>query len=186
MSLTSIGFRDAQTRARGAHARRRWLALPLESIRKNRSNRMAVVEKSIEIEVPVQTAYNQWTQFEQFPHFMEGVERVRQIAPDRLHWVADIGGRVKEWDARIVEQKPDERIAWRSESGVANDGIVTFHPTGSGTRIDLAVEYEPDGFTEAIGDALGFMSRRVEGDLERFKEFIEQRGTETGSWRGQI
>ena len=96
---------------------------------------MAVVEKSIEIDVPVSTAYNQWTQFEEFPHFMEGVERVRQLAPDRLHWVADVGGRVKEWDARIVDQTPDARIAWRSEDGAANDGVVTFHSAGSGTRV---------------------------------------------------
>lgn len=147
---------------------------------------MAVVEKSIEIDVPVRIAYNQWTQFEEFPHFMEGVERVRQLAPDRLHWVADIGGHVKEWDARIVDQTPDERIAWRSESGTANDGVVTFHPDGDRTRIDLSVEYEPEGFTEHVGDAMGFMSRRVEGDLERFKEFIEKRGSETGAWRGEI
>ena len=147
---------------------------------------MAVVEKSIEIDVPVQTAYNQWTQFEEFPNFMEGVDRVEQLADDRLHWVAEIGGRHKEWDARIVDQEPDQRIAWKSESGAANDGIVTFHSAGTGTRIDLAVEYEPEGFAEEVGDALGFMSRRVEGDLERFKEFIEQRGHETGAWRGKI
>ena len=147
---------------------------------------MAVVEKSIEIDVPVQTAYNQWTQFEEFPHFMEGVERVRQEAPDRLHWIADVGGHVKEWDARIIEQTPDQRIVWRSESGAMNDGIVTFHSNGTGTRVDLAVEYEPEGFTEEVGDALGFMTRRVEGDLERFKEYIEQRGRETGAWRGTI
>ena len=147
---------------------------------------MAVIEKSITIDVPVSTAYNQWTQFEEFPHFMEGVERVQQLGPDRLHWIADVGGRVKEWDARIVEQRPDERIAWRSEAGAANDGIVTFHREGQGTRIDLAVEYEPDGLAEHVGDAMGFMSRRVEGDLERFKEFIEQRGTATGSWRGAL
>ena len=147
---------------------------------------MAVVEKSIEIEVPVRTAYNQWTQFEQFPNFMEGVERVDQLTDDRLHWVAEIDGRHKEWDARIVDQEPDQRIAWKSESGATNDGIVTFHSAGTGTRINLAVEYEPDGFAEEVGDALGFMSRRVEGDLERFKEFIEPRGHETGSWRGKI
>ena len=147
---------------------------------------MAVIEKSIDIEVPVETAYNQWTQFEEFPQFMEGVERVRQLAPDRLHWIADVGGRVKEWDARIVEQRPDERIAWRSESGAANDGIVTFHRSGTGTRVNLSIEYEPEGFAEHVGDAMGFMTRRVEGDLERFKEFIEQRGRETGAWRGTI
>ncbi len=147
---------------------------------------MAVIEKSIEIDVPLQAAYNQWTQFEEFPEFMEGVERVRQLAPDRLHWVADIGGHVKEWEARIVDQQPDERIAWRSEGGTANDGIVTFHNEGGHTRVDLTIEYDPQGFAENVGDALGFMSRRVEGDLERFKEFIERRGRETGGWRGTI
>ncbi len=147
---------------------------------------MTVIEKSIEIDVPLRAAYNQWTQFEEFPEFMEGVERVRQLAPDRLHWIADIGGHVKEWDALIVDQKPDERIAWRSEAGTANDGIVTFHQEGDHTRIDLSIEYDPQGFAENVGDALGFMSRRVEGDLERFKEFIERRGHETGGWRGTI
>jgi len=147
---------------------------------------MSVIEKSIEVDAPLQATYNQWTQFEEFPEFMEGVERVRQLAPDRLHWVADIGGHVKEWEALIVDQKPDERIAWRSEDGAANDGVVTFHSEGDHTRVDLTIEYDPQGFAENVGDALGFMSRRVEGDLERFKEFLERRGRETGGWRGTI
>lgn len=147
---------------------------------------MSVIEKSIEVDAPLQATYNQWTQFEEFPEFMEGVERVRQLAPDRLHWVADIGGHVKEWEGLIVDQKPDERIAWRSEDGAANDGVVTFQSEGDHTRVDLTIEYDPQGFAENVGDALGFMSRRVEGDLERFKEFLERRGREAGGWRGTI
>jgi uncharacterized membrane protein len=147
---------------------------------------MATIEKSIDIEVPVRAAYNQWTQFEEFPRFMEGVEAVQQLSDDRLHWIADIGGRRKEWDARITEQIPDQRISWRSEAGAANDGIVSFQPLDEGTRINLLVQYDPEGMVENVGDAMGFMDRRVGGDLQRFKEFIEERGRETGGWRGSI
>ena len=148
---------------------------------------MSQIEQSIEVKVPVRTAYNQWTQFEDFPQFMEGVQRVDQLSDTRLHWVADIAGTRKEWDARITEQTPDDRIAWTSETGARNAGVVTFHKLSpEKTRIMLQLEYEPEDATETVGDALGFVSRRVTGDLERFKEFIESRGRETGAWRGEV
>lgn len=148
---------------------------------------MGSIEKSIEVDVPVTTVYNQWTQFEEFPRFMEGVQEVRQLDDSRLYWKADVGGRDKEWHARIIEQVPDQRIAWQSEQGAQNGGQVTFEPVdGSRTRITLNMQYEPDDFVESAGNVLGFVSRRVQGDLERFKEFIETRGRETGAWRGSI
>jgi uncharacterized membrane protein len=148
---------------------------------------MARVEKDIEVAVPVRAAYNQWTQFEEFPNFMEGVREVRQVDDKHLHWRADVAGREHEWDAEIREQIPDEKVIWQSTSGPTNAGIVKFAPIGpEKTRVHLEMSYEPQGAVESAGDALGFLSRRVEGDLERFKEFIEQRGTETGAWRGEI
>jgi uncharacterized membrane protein len=148
---------------------------------------MAIIEKSIEVQVPVRTAYNQWTQFEEFPRFMEGVKEVHQVSDANLHWIAEVGGKRQEWDARISEQVPDERVAWTSTSGDRNAGVVTFHRIGDGvTRIMLQMEYEPEGAAEKVGDWLGVASRRVEGDLKRFKEFIEERGAETGGWRGEI
>ena len=145
---------------------------------------MSRIEKSIDVNVPVHTAYNQWTQFESFPQFMEGVEDVQQLDDKRLHWRAQIGGKQKEWDAEIVEQQPDRRVAWRSLDGAPNDGVVTFEPIDADrTRVTLALDYEPEGFLENVGDALGFVSGRVQGDLKRFKEFIESRGAETGAWR---
>ena len=148
---------------------------------------MATIERSIDVDVPVRVAYNQWTQFEDFPKFMEGVQTVRQLDDKRLHWTAVIGGRKEEWDAEITEQIPDERIAWRARSGATNAGVVTFHRLGdSKTRIMLQLEYDPQGVVENVGDALGVVSRRVESDLQRFKEFIESRGRETGAWRGEI
>lgn len=148
---------------------------------------MENITKSIDVMVPVRTAYDQWTQFEEFPRFMEGVEEVRQLDDKHLHWVANIGGKRKEWRARITEQIPDERIAWRSEDGAFNAGVVTFHHISDNkTRVTLQMDYEPEGITEKAGDAIGIVSRRVQGDLERFKEFIEKRGRETGAWRGTI
>jgi uncharacterized membrane protein len=148
---------------------------------------MATVEKSIEINLPVRTVYNQWTQFEEFPRFMEGVEQVTQLDDTRLHWVAEIGGVRREWDAQIVEQRPDQVIAWRSTTGPTNAGMVTFQPLGpESTRVALRLEYEPEDLVEKAGDKLGVVSKRVEGDLERFQEFIEQRGAETGAWRGEV
>jgi len=148
---------------------------------------MSLIEQSIEVNVPAKTAYNQWTQFEEFPKFMEGVKAVQQLDAKRLHWRAEIAGKEKEWDAEITEQIPDQRIAWRSRSGAPNGGVVTFHvlsPTRS--KVMLQMEYDPETFIEKAGDAVGIVSQRVTGDLERFKDFIESRGRETGAWRGEI
>jgi len=148
---------------------------------------MANIEQSIEVGVPVRTAYDQWTQFEEFPRFMEGVESVTQMDEKRLHWVAEIAGKREEWDAEITEQTPDQRVAWTNTSGAKNAGVVTFHHlTDDRTRVMLQLDYEPEGLVEHVGSALGVVSRRVEGDLERFKDFIEERGRETGAWRGEI
>jgi uncharacterized membrane protein len=148
---------------------------------------MSTIDKAIEVNVPVSTAYNQWTQFEDFPKFMEGVEEVRQLDDTHQHWCANIGGKRKEWDAVITEQVPDQRIAWQSTSGAPNGGVVTFHRIDDNTtNIMLQVEYDPQGIAENVADAVGIVSSRVEGDLERFKDFIESRGQETGAWRGQV
>jgi len=148
---------------------------------------MSTVEESIEINVPVRTAYDQWTQFETFPQFMEGVTAVQQLDDTHLHWVADIGGVHREWDAEITEQHPDERVAWRSREGAENAGVVTFHRLDDDhTKVMLQLEFDPEGFTEVAGDKLGFVKRRAVGDLERFKDFIEHRGSETGAWRGEV
>ena len=148
---------------------------------------MASVDSTIEVEVPVQTAYNQWTQFEEFPNFMEGVREVQQLDDERLYWKAEVGGEEKEWYAHITRQVPDNVLAWESEGGVKNDGTVVFKAIDSArTEIELHLDFEPEGMKEEVGSALGVVSRRVEGDLKRFKEFIETRGTETGAWRGEI
>jgi uncharacterized membrane protein len=148
---------------------------------------MSTIEKSVTVDVPVTTAYDQWTQFESFPQFMEGVEAVQQLDDKRLHWKAEIAGVEREWDAEIVHQEPDQRVSWRSTTGTRNDGTVSFTSEGAGsTRITLVLEYEPEGMVEKAGDALNIVERRVQGDLERFKTFIESRGTETGAWRGEV
>ena len=148
---------------------------------------MSVIEKSIEINVPVRAAYNQWTQFEEFPKFMEGVKQVQQIDEKHLHWKADIGGKEKEWNAEITEQIPDQRIAWTSRGGAMNAGVVTFHRlSDSRSKVMLQMEYDPQGFIENVGDTVGIVTQRVQGDLERFKKYIETRGQESGAWRGTI
>ncbi len=148
---------------------------------------MAQIEKSIDVKVPVRTAYNQWTQFEEFPQFMEGVESIKQMGDKHLHWKAKIGGSTEEWDAEISEQIPDTRVAWHSISGAENAGAVNFHYLNpEETRVTLSMDYETSGVKEMVGDKLGFASRKIEGDLERFKTFIESRGSETGAWRGEI
>ena len=148
---------------------------------------MNTIESSIEVEVPVSTAYNQWTQFEEFPQFMEGVEQVQQTDDTHLHWVAEFGGEREEWDAEITEQKPDERVAWRSTSGNDNAGVVTFHRLDdTHTRVMVQMDYAPEGVKEKVGDMLGAPDRRIAGDLDRFKELIEARGAETGGWRGEV
>ena len=148
---------------------------------------MAKVTKSVTVNVPVPTAYNQWTQFESFPQFMEGVKEVRQMDDKHLHWKAEVGGKMEEWDAEIVEQIPDQRIAWRATNGQMNAGAVDFHRVDENqTEITLVMEVVPKGIVETVGGALGFLDRRVGQDLETFKEFIEHRGTETGAYRGEI
>jgi uncharacterized membrane protein len=148
---------------------------------------MSTTEQSIDVNVPVRTAYNQWTQFEDFPMFMEGVEEVKQITDTRLRWRAEIAGVEREWEAEIDEQRPDERIAWHAIDGPTNAGVVTFHRIDDAkTRVMLQLEFEPDDALEKTGDALGFVKRRTKGDMERFKKFIESRGTETGAWRGEV
>jgi len=145
------------------------------------------IEKSIDINVPVRTAYNQFTQFEEFPRFMEGVESVKQLNDTTLHWVANVGGERKEWRARVTEQVPDHHIAWRSEGGDFTSGVVSFQALGPDkTRVTVRLNYEPKGATEKLGDMLSMGSHRVDGDLERFKDFIESKGHETGAWRGTV
>lgn len=145
------------------------------------------VERTVTVEVPVRTAYNQWTQFEEFPQFMGGVQEVTQVDDSTLHWVAEIGGVRREWEAAILEQVPDQKVAWAATGGATNAGAVHFAPSGPDhTLVTLHLEFEPEGLVEKVGDALGVVERQAEADLQRFKTFIEQRGAETGSWRGQV
>ena len=149
---------------------------------------MERIEKSIEVKCPVRTVYNQWTQFEEFPRFMSGVKEVKQLDDTHVHWHAEIWGKDKEWDAEITEQVPDQRISWRSTTGDApNGGTVRFEPVGADrTRVRLAMEYEPQGAVEKIGDAVGIMTARVQNSVENFKKYIENRGQESGAWRGEV
>ncbi|GGT16501.1 SRPBCC family protein [Streptomyces chromofuscus] len=149
---------------------------------------MSQVEESIKVDVPVRTAYNQWTQFESFPEFMGGVERIEQRTDTLTHWVTKVGGVRREFDAAITEQIPDERVAWTTIGGETEQaGVVTFHRIDDDTtKIMLQVDYDPEGLAENVGDKLGFVKRQVSGDLKRFKEFIEDRGAETGAWRGKV
>ncbi len=148
---------------------------------------MTETSASVDVTVPVRTAYNQWTQFEEFPRFMEGIQSVKQIDDRHLKFRAKIFGKEEAWTAEITEQEPDLRIAWKSTEGAHNAGVVTFHRLNDHeSRVHLQMQYEPAGIAESVGDALGFLKRRVEGDLKRFKEFIESEGDETGAWRGEI
>ncbi|MBT2526467.1 SRPBCC family protein [Streptomyces sp. ISL-99] len=149
---------------------------------------MSTVKETVEVEVPVRTAYNQWTQFEEFPNFMEGVEEVRQIDDRHNHWTTKIGGVKREFDTEIVDQLPDERITWRTTSGDTNQkGMVRFQPLDdTHTRVELVMDIETSGAAEKTADMTGMIDRRVKGDMRRFKEFIEHRGGESGSWRGRI
>jgi len=145
------------------------------------------VMADVEVDVPVSTAYNQWTQFEEFPSFMEGVEEVKQLDDTRLHWVATVAGKRAEWDAKILEQHPDQQVSWISEDGRKTRGTVTFEPIGeSRTHVRLSMSYQAEGLRETIGSAAGLDTRRVRGDLVRFKDLIESRDSETGAWRGEI
>ena len=148
---------------------------------------MPTVKKSIEVDVPVRVAYDQWTQFEEFPRFMGGVESVKQIDDKRLHWKAEAAGKVQEWDAEITEQVPDKIIAWKSTSGARNDGTVRFTPMGQNkAKVEVEMHWEPEGVVERIGDVLGADDARIQKDLGNFKEFVEERGAPTGAWRGEV
>jgi uncharacterized membrane protein len=147
---------------------------------------MATIEKSIDVRVPVSVAYGQWTQFEEFPQFMEGVEQVTQLDDSHVHWVAEIGGERREWDAEIVEQEPDRVIAWRSTGGTPNSGRVEFMPIDEGTRVSVRMEHEPEGMKERVGSFFGADEGQVEDDLERFRELVEERQMPTDEWRGTI
>ena len=148
---------------------------------------MSQIIETIDVDVPVRTVYDQWTQFEEFPLFMEGVETVEQIDDTHIAWTAKIAAVRKHWIAEITEQIPDERVAWQAVEGARNAGVVTFHRLGDRqTRVTLQLDVEPEGPVESVGDALGLVARQAKGDMERFKRFIESRGTETGAWRGAI
>jgi ribosome-associated toxin RatA of RatAB toxin-antitoxin module len=145
------------------------------------------VEKSILVNVPVSVAYNQWTQFEDFPHFMNGIKKVTQLSDDRLEWVAELAGVKRQWEAKVLEQVPDRKVAWAATEGATNAGEVRFEDLGGGqTRVHLTLEYEPEGLVEKIGDKLNVVENQTEGDLERFKAFIESEGYASGAWRGTI
>ncbi len=148
---------------------------------------MSTITESVDVHVPVSRVYNQWTQFETFPMFMEGVDEVRQVDDIHMHWVTSIGGVSREFDATITEQHPDERVAWKSTSGPTHAGVITFHRLNDGTtRVTAQMDIDPDGFAERAADKLGVLDRRVKGDMQRFKQFIEQHGFETGGWRGDV
>ena len=149
---------------------------------------MSHITEAVEVQVPLQTAYDQWTQFESFPEFMEGVESVTQETDITNRWRVEVGGATREFTTQVVQQEPDSLIAWQTVAGeTGHSGVVTFHPLAADlTRVELNMDVEPDGFVEQVGDKLGFISRRVKGDMLRFKEFIERRGSETGAWRGTV
>ncbi|GAB2771424.1 SRPBCC family protein [Amycolatopsis magusensis] len=148
---------------------------------------MGTITETVEVGVPVSTAYNQWTQFESFPEFMEGVEEVRQLDDTHTHWKVKIGGAEREFDATITEQHPDERVAWRSDDGPRHAGVITFHRIDDNrTRVTAQMDIDPEGFIENVGDKLGVLDRRIKGDMKRFESFIENRGRESGSWRGDV
>ena len=148
---------------------------------------MASIQESIDLQAPLSTVYNQWTQFEEFPQFMEGVKSVSQLDDTHLRWVAEAGGQEHQWTAEITEQHPDERVAWKAIEGHGNSGVVTFHRLGElETRVTVQMEHETEGMMESLGSALGADSRRVQGDLERFKDLVESRGAESGARRGEV
>jgi uncharacterized membrane protein len=148
---------------------------------------VSTVTKSVDVAVPVHTAYNQWTQFEDFPRFMDGVEQIRQLNDTMTHWVVKVGGVRREFDARITEQQPDQKVAWTSVDGPKHAGVVTFHPLdNTHTRVTAQMDLDPEGFAENVADKTGLLDHRVKEDLERFRKFIEERGSETGAWRGEV
>ncbi len=145
------------------------------------------VTKSVDVKAPVHACYNQWTQFEEFPKFMEGVQEVKQTSDNMTHWKAQVGPTLKEWDAEIIHQVPDQKVEWKNTTGAHNSGVVDFLPNDDGTtKVSVVIMYEPEGLLESVGDALGFMDRRVQGDLNRFKDLVESQGSASGGWRGEI
>jgi carbon monoxide dehydrogenase subunit G len=144
------------------------------------------VDKSIEVNLPVRTVYNQWTQFADFPQFMNGITSVTQLGDDRMQWVAEIAGVKRQWEARVLEQVPDQKVSWAATEGATNAGQVTFEDLGGRTRVHLFLEYEPEGLVEKVGDKLNVVENQAEGDLERFKAFVESEGYATGAWRGTV
>jgi uncharacterized membrane protein len=152
-----------------------------------RAGRGGVIEESVEVEAPVRAVYDQWTQFEEFPRFMEGIEEVRQLDDAHLRWVASIGGARREWEAEISEQRPDERVAWHSRGGKPNGGVVTFHRLADDrSKVMVQLEFEPQGLRERVGHAVGADERRVRRDLQAFKRLVEADGRQSGGWRGEI
>jgi uncharacterized membrane protein len=149
---------------------------------------VTTVTESVDVNVPISTAYDQWTQFQDFPQFMDGVESITQIDPTHTHWVTKVAGQTREFDAEITEQHPDERVAWKSTNGdTKHAGVVTFHRLAdSETRVTIQLDWEPTGVVEKVGSAVGVDSHQVKADAKRYKEFVENRGTATGSWRGDI
>ena len=147
---------------------------------------MATIEKSIDVGVPVSVAYDQWTQFEEFPQFMDGIVEVKQLDDTHLQWVADIDGERKEWKAEVIEQEPDRVVAWRSVEGLENSGRVEFEPIDSGTRVSVAMQYDAEGVKESLGALFGVDGRQVANDLESFRELVEAREVPTGAWRGTV
>src|SRR4051794_6616734 len=154
---------------------------------RRKENGMPTIDQTIDIDVPISTAYDQWTQFEEFPRFMGGVEEVRQIDDTLTHWKTSIAGVEREFDAEITEQHPNQRIAWRSIDGTTHEGLVTFEVLdANSTRVHVHTTWEPDTFVEKAGAVVGADDLQVRADLKRFKEFIEERGVETGAWRGDV
>ncbi|MFC9358454.1 SRPBCC family protein [Rhodococcus sp. NPDC057014] len=148
---------------------------------------MSTITEAIDVDVPIRVVYDQWTQFESFPQFMEGVREIRQLDDTHVHWVIDVAGQVREFDATITEQHPDERVAWNSDSGPNHAGVITFHRLDDDkTRVTAQMDVDPDGFVENAADKLGVLGHRVKADMKKFKEFIEHRGHETGGWRGEV
>ena len=144
------------------------------------------VEETVVVDLPVTTVYNQWTQFEEFPHFMGGIRQITQLGDNRLEWVAEIGGIRRQWQARILEQVPDRRVSWAATEGATNAGTVSFENLDGTTRVHLVLEYEPEGFVEKVGDTLNVVENQAQADLQRFKEFIESESYSTGAWRGEV
>jgi uncharacterized membrane protein len=191
--LSELGRRGERAQIRRRRRRRlliggtAFAALAAVAAARSALQRSSRVEQSTEVEVPVTTAYNQWTQFEEFPMFMEGVDRVEQLDDTHLHWGVSFGGRRHEFDAEIIEQRPDERVVWTATAGKRHSGVVTFQPLGDErTRVTVQMDWEPEGLYERAGGVVGVDQRRVKGDLRRFKQLIEGRGAESGRWRGEV